>query len=244
MDISTRTGWITMKKDNLEQKIGWFPLLLSLLCLSTYPIHWHFFFNILTPEDGIIEYFTALIAFTACLVAIALALSSWKQKNLLQILILLVYAGGCLFFAGEEISWGQRIFNIKTEEVSPWLAQANRQEELNLHNIRGIAQVRLLADVFCVVWGIIIPWRYTSEQFPLQWLRPFFVPKHLIPAFCTTIFITWPQKISELIFGEIQWVSELRLGEFKEFCFAWVCLFFSIHLFRSWLHAPQAVNSH
>ncbi len=33
---------------------------------------------------------------------------------------------------GEEISWGQRIFNIET----PWfLAEANAEKETNLHNL-------------------------------------------------------------------------------------------------------------
>ncbi|RJP32616.1 MAG: hypothetical protein C4527_05695 [Candidatus Omnitrophota bacterium] len=222
-----------MNQKKVYQWLGWSPLLFSLLCFCIYPIHWYFFFEILTPEDGIIEYLTAIFAFAAGFISIGLGFYYFKRKEMVTAFILFCYAAGCIFLAGEEISWGQRIFDIKVEDVSAWLAEKNRQEELNLHNIAGFAQIRLLADAFCLIWGITIPWRYQVDTFPIRWLRPFFIPSWLIPGFVTTIFITWPQKISEAIFDEIQWVCELRLGEFKELCFSLVCLLFSLHLLRS-----------
>src|SRR5688500_16187413 len=38
----------------------------------------------------------------------------------------------CLFGAGEEISWGQRVFDIETPSS---LMERNAQKELNLHNL-------------------------------------------------------------------------------------------------------------
>jgi hypothetical protein len=38
----------------------------------------------------------------------------------------------CLFGAGEEISWGQRVFSIETPQA---LMERNAQQELNLHNL-------------------------------------------------------------------------------------------------------------
>ncbi len=38
----------------------------------------------------------------------------------------------CFISLGEEISWGQRIFNIQTPK---FIADANRQSELNFHNL-------------------------------------------------------------------------------------------------------------
>ena len=40
-----------------------------------------------------------------------------------------------LFIAGEEISWGQRIFGYPTPD---WIAERNLQEEFNLHNLSGV----------------------------------------------------------------------------------------------------------
>src|SRR6185437_12681351 len=39
---------------------------------------------------------------------------------------------GCIYTAGEEMSWGQHFFHWKTPEY--W-AMVNRQQETNLHNI-------------------------------------------------------------------------------------------------------------
>lgn len=44
----------------------------------------------------------------------------------------MLLAAICLFGAGEEISWGQRVFDIQTPAA---LAERNAQRELNLHNL-------------------------------------------------------------------------------------------------------------
>ena len=67
----------------------------------------------------------------------------------------IVFALVCFILAMEEISWGQRLFDIETPEV---LYQYNIQEELNFHNI-----VEYYLDIeyaFVLVvgfWGIILP---------------------------------------------------------------------------------------
>ncbi len=50
-----------------------------------------------------------------------------------KFLLCLLFAGFIFIFgAGEEISWGQRIFNIKTPE---FFMKHNAQQEMNLHNL-------------------------------------------------------------------------------------------------------------
>ena len=74
----------------------------------------------------------------------------------------LVYLGLALLFffgAGEEISWGQRIFGFKTPEP---LAQVNKQDELNLHNLTVLEDSKFLTadrmfDIFWFLFGVLIP---------------------------------------------------------------------------------------
>lgn len=74
----------------------------------------------------------------------------------------LVYLGlAFLFFfgAGEEISWGQRIFHVATPQA---LAKENVQDELNVHNLAIFENSKLLkADtIFNVFWfgfAVFIP---------------------------------------------------------------------------------------
>lgn len=60
-----------------------------------------------------------------------LDISKYKTKNKLLSVIFLVAAVGFFVVAGEEISWGQRIFGFKTPEN---YAKMNTQHELTLHN--------------------------------------------------------------------------------------------------------------
>ena len=85
-----------------------------------------------SAEDHFIEWFTSLVLLGAFAVSLhrlvkAGHLFSWRGKAVLAFVALLA-----LFGAGEEISWGQRLFDIETPAA---LKERNAQEELNLHNL-------------------------------------------------------------------------------------------------------------
>jgi hypothetical protein len=90
----------------------------------------------LSREDRLIEYLTALfLAVTGFLFlrssAFSLKEKPFQYRNLRTALF--VFAGVVFILAaGEEISWGQRIFNFETPEE---LVQLNDQDEFNFHNI-------------------------------------------------------------------------------------------------------------
>ena len=124
----------------------------------------------LTDEDGLFETAGALMYLLASILFICLYFISKSgndfiffktKKNLFYLLL------GLLFFIcfGEEISWGQRIFNIATPEA---IARINVQNEINVHNIffldrfgkQGreiwLTSSRLLA-IFWFLYCILIP---------------------------------------------------------------------------------------
>ena len=84
-------------------------------------------------EDGFIEWCTVLVLLTAMVVCGKrfLALRSTRGAFFLTVTGLLTLF--CLFGAGEEISWGQRIFGLETPE---YLKDINAQGELGLHNLK------------------------------------------------------------------------------------------------------------
>jgi len=124
----------------------------------------------LTDEDGLFETAGALMYLLASLLFVYLYFKSKSgndfiffrtKRNLFYLLL------GLLFFIcfGEEISWGQRIFNIDTPEV---IAAINGQNEINVHNLfffdrfgkQGIeiwwSASRLLA-IFWFLYCVLIP---------------------------------------------------------------------------------------
>ncbi|WP_051359602.1 hypothetical protein [Adhaeribacter aquaticus] len=104
-----------------------------------------FFLNIetffwFTKEDGIVEYSTALFLMVIMFLNLFKALQS---KDRCHIAFSAVCAMIFFFGFGEEISWGQRIFQFNTPEE---LMRINEQQEFTLHNLNlyGISFKKVL----------------------------------------------------------------------------------------------------
>jgi len=114
-------------------------------------------------EDGPIEYFTF---FSFIVASIFFTKAYLVIKNKFFILLAIVFFVG----AGEEISWGQRIFKFSTPDS---LNRINVQHEFNIHNIEtfnghyfdhtrktGLAKlltINYLYKIFWLSFGILLP---------------------------------------------------------------------------------------
>ena len=85
-----------------------------------------------TVEDGFIEWVTSITLFGAFCYSAYRLVTAWPLFGYRGRFILLLVAAVCLFGAGEEISWGQRVFDIETPQS---LIERNAQKEMNLHNL-------------------------------------------------------------------------------------------------------------
>ncbi len=120
--------------------------------------------NAMYPEDHYFENVGAIslfIAFGICLYIFIYSRRTSKITGTFWVKQLVYLGLAMLFFfgGGEEISWGQRIFNIAEP---PTLAQQNTQNELNIHNLKIFENSRLLKadNIFTVFWfgfAVILP---------------------------------------------------------------------------------------
>jgi hypothetical protein len=116
-------------------------------------------YGALTREDGLIEYATAVCYFVAFLAGLlltrrVLAKADWPFTVLYGCMAV-AFLVACL----EEISWGQRIFQI---EASSFFREQNIQREIGIHNLQGLHA--LLHPAYIVVgftgaFGVIVPSR-------------------------------------------------------------------------------------
>jgi len=89
-------------------------------------------------EDNLIEWGQVVFFGASGVIAFILALK-FRKISKVMFVIFLVLSLGLIFIAGEEISWGQRIFRIEGSEIFdgdtevPFLKN-NVQSETNLHN--------------------------------------------------------------------------------------------------------------
>ena len=86
-------------------------------------------FQELTREDYWVEYLTAVWFLLA---AFLLFGTAWREPSLFRRGVYIIGGMAMLFAAGEEISWGQRIFGFATPD---FLLSLNRSKEFNVHNI-------------------------------------------------------------------------------------------------------------
>jgi hypothetical protein len=111
-----------------------------------------------TREDGPIEYATGLLwGLSAVGFLLACGRSTFLKHRTekWKCFFLVCFALLMIFFCGEEISWGQRLFDFGTPVP---IAKLNRQNEFTLHNIGPLQflQDRLLL-LFIVAVAVLFP---------------------------------------------------------------------------------------
>lgn len=101
--------------------------------------------NVLSAEDGPLEWGTAAFLALASVVCAQRALRGGKGR---MFAIISALGAAILFFgAGEEISWGQRVFGWSSGEF--WV-ENNDQAETNLHNL-VVGEVKINKLIFGVL---------------------------------------------------------------------------------------------
>ena len=145
-----------------------------------FPVGYSYFIR----EDSWVEYSTFACYFTAgSLVLWTIARNSSARRPGYILLCL-----GLFLVAMEEISWGQRLFGIRTPYM---LAQYNAQSELSLHNAFFIPAEHLFFYAI-LIWAVILP--EISHRF--KRLNVFFkiagiplVPREIYPYFISSVFL-------------------------------------------------------
>jgi len=89
-------------------------------------------FEAYVQEDGIVEWLTVLGLLLGCIVCVTRFFKLLKKRTAWFLIVTFGLALLLFFAAGEEISWGQRIFHIKSSE---FFKERNSQGETNLHNL-------------------------------------------------------------------------------------------------------------
>lgn len=99
-------------------------------------------------EDRVVEWWTALLFLAAGIIGLHRAI---RHRRLGDALVGLF----CLFVAGEEVSWGQRLVGYTPPAV---FLEHNTQQELTLHNFRDLlGQPKWLLAGILAGYGVLVP---------------------------------------------------------------------------------------
>ncbi len=198
------------------EKLG-YAFIFSIVIAGVIMSHTHqkFYEGVYTREDGFVEWLTVfgLLAGAATCFYRAKVLAKFRSP----IFILGLVGMGFIFIfgAGEEISWGQRIFDW---QVPSFFAKNNSQGETNLHNlVVGGTKINklffgLILGICVAVYFLIVPVLY----------RKFEKLKSLIDRFAIPIPKNSHIAAYLLLFGFSQIINGHKPGEILEFGGCWI----------------------
>ena len=161
------TGYISPDLKELEKftLACLFTLIVFGVVASFVDVAW--FEEVYTVEDGFIEWLTVLplvAVFFFCVFRITLR---WRTASVQFLLGTSLIALLAILAIGEEISWGQRIFEI---ESSSFFKENNAQQETNLHNmvVQGVKLNKIIFSQLlagaAALYLLALPWLYSKNE--------------------------------------------------------------------------------
>lgn len=177
------------KLTNIEKTL--YSLLIIILILSVYFGFTDkvYFDTVFAQEDGAIEYGTFFFLLCISLLQFYRLFTLSKNRAILWKSAVFFFAILFLFGAGEEISWGQRIFEIESGE---FFKGNNLQKETNLHNleVNGVKLNKLifsqLLTLVMAIYLLLMPFLYRKYNGIKNLVDKFVIPvpqNHQILAF-------------------------------------------------------------
>jgi hypothetical protein len=154
-------------------------------------------------EDRVVEWWTAMLFVSAGAIALQRAV---RERRIGDALVGLF----CIFVAGEEVSWGQRVIGYTPPAA---FLEHNTQQELTLHNFREVfGQPKWLLAGVLAAYGLLVPAiaRLATGRRILHAVRLTAPPLDFAPWFAAAIaLLAWyPVQFT----GE--WVETLAGGLF------------------------------
>jgi len=170
-------------------------VMVSIALLCAVALHWFDpkQFKILVSEDGWLEWSTVVVLTGLAILCLAKSYRLLTSRNLFGAAVLLGYAAVFIFGAGEEVSWGQRIFGMN--EIPTYFQENNLQKELNFHNLKigGVGVNKLLFGkilTVCITFYLLfLRLIYKYNRTFSNFVKNFHIP---LPKYTHTIFaLVW-----------------------------------------------------
>jgi hypothetical protein len=137
----------------------------------------------LSKEDHLIEYLQVFMLLLGAFWAGRCAYLFYKSRNFIHCTIFFLSAVGLFFIAGDEISWGQRIFGVETPES---FKAINTQEEITVHNLESFAGFVSYFYMSIGLYGGLM-W-ILQKRIPRLQKTPFLY--YIPPAYCAVFYLS------------------------------------------------------
>lgn len=224
--ISMTDAWWSKHKESFFFTFG-FVLLLIFALIRTWPFD---VFLKMVKEDAAVEWLQFVVLVVSGIFSLLISLRL-KSHNFKYHLLFLIISLVLFFIAGDEISWGQRLFSISTPES---MIEINRQKEITLHNLKTIPEKGIWYGYLAVslfgTFSFLL--RSKIEKFD-HFLSQLTIPWFISPLFAfPLIYNLYTDPLKATRFSEWAEVTEL-------FLYLGICAFF-IDLYSELTKKKQA----
>jgi hypothetical protein len=171
----------------------------------------------ITGEDSLLEWTQVIAYLTASVAAVLVASRLGREGRWISAALFALFAIGAFFVAGEEISWGQRLFGIET---APAFREANEQGENTIHNLFALSTAFSVMNLLLGAYGSVGTWllapRAASGDLGRE-LEIFVGPVFLTSWFLLSSLDESAHLVLEPLLGDF---TILRFSEWPETCLA------------------------
>jgi hypothetical protein len=222
----------------------WLPLGMLVGVGASHFLGREVYMRVVFSEWGVLENLTVALLLVAVAAGARLL---WKRQfpdRWLGLWVALLILG-CIYFAGEEASWGQHWIGWATPET--WAA-VNDQQETNIHNTIGLFdQVpRSALAIGALVGGVIVPiLRRRDPHSPAKfWNLPgwYWGTLACAPAAILAVGISLPGKAVAKLGVELPHIVRVAPGECKELYLGMFLMIYLLSMSRRmpiWMGQPH-----
>ena len=186
--------------------------------------------RLVAGEFGIVEVLTAGLLLPAAYYAYRAGRTLLRSEDRFPGALLIGFALGCLLLYGEEVSYGQHLFGWGTPD---YFAEANAQQETNLHNLEYVDKslLKWVVVAAMTLGGIVLPLLARAGRAPAfaraRWARPLVPTIACLPAAALALGAHLAVKVVAKAAG-FRWeeATGVRLSETVEL---YIALFFVLY---------------
>jgi len=196
--LSLYFGYVKPDRSPLEKTLHWpliYLMFAALLAASlVFGFLWYEKGSEWGQESGRFEWLTFWFAAAG---AVFLAIVVWRSRKSRLNILALGLCALAIFFAGEEIAWGQHLFQF---EAPGFFAENNSQDEVTVHNLR--------------VGGVYFG-GYAQALMPIVLITMFLIAQRLFPDLVRSsagVLLDRRAAILALIFGVVFALSAFPFG--------------------------------
>jgi len=169
-------------------------------------------YELIIQEDSVIEYAQAFFYLSSSVFAFIVSIRFLKNRYRLHGMLYAILGVGLMLAAGEEISWGQRLFDIKNPA---YFSSHNIQAELTLHNLAAIQPY--LHDMYILVgfYGTFSWFFLSRSKIKREHIFNFVVPEWFMSSYFLFVLLvyTYFEKVLPVGVNALGY-EELLLGGF------------------------------